>query len=66
MNNLNQLPEATYRLMLPMNANGLGVVSDTLTLPQGALMTWREGQAAVEQHRVETGELLTLYNTGAC
>jgi len=66
MTNVNQLPQATYRLMLPLNANGLGVASDTLTIPQGELMTWREGQAAIEAHWQATGETVTLYNTGAC
>jgi hypothetical protein len=65
MNNLNQLPASTYRLMTPMVVAGDQEARDVLTLPTGDLMTWREGQDAIASHKAVTGETLTLYNTQA-
>jgi hypothetical protein len=64
MNNLNQTPACTYRLMAPMVTQGMEV-RDVLTIPQGTLYTWREGQEAIASHKAVTGETLTLYNTQA-
>jgi hypothetical protein len=64
MNNLNQLPTASYRLLIPMFTQGMEA-RDTLTLPTGDLMTWREGQEAIASHKTLTGETLTLFNTQA-
>jgi hypothetical protein len=65
MNNLiNQLPSCTYRLMAPMVTQGMEA-RDVLTIPQGTLYTWRDGQAALASHKAVTGETLTLYNTQA-
>jgi hypothetical protein len=64
MNNLNQLPACTYRLMAPMVTQGMEA-RDVLTIPQGTLMTWRDGQDAIAIHKTLTGETLTLYNTQA-
>jgi hypothetical protein len=64
MNNLNQTPASTYRLLIPMVTQGQEA-RDTLTLPTGDLMTWREGQEAIANHKTLTGETLTLYNTCA-
>jgi hypothetical protein len=65
MNNLNQTPASTYRLLIPMVTHGLQEARDTLTLPTGDLMTYREGQVAIANHKTLTGETLTLYNTQA-
>jgi hypothetical protein len=65
MNNLNQTPASTYRLLIPMVTQGQQEARDTLTLPTGDLMTWREGQQAIANHKQNTGETLTLYNTQA-
>jgi glucose/arabinose dehydrogenase len=65
MNNLNQTPASTYRLLIPMVTQGLQEARDTLTLPTGELMTWREGQVAIASHKAVTGETLTLFNTQA-
>jgi hypothetical protein len=65
MNNLNQLPTASYRLMAPMVTQGTQEARDVLTIPQGTLYTWREGQDAIASHKTMTGETLTLYNTQA-
>jgi len=65
MNNVNQLPTATYRLLTPMVVEGAQEARDVLTLPTGDLMTWREGQQAIAIHKRITGQTLTLYNTAA-
>jgi hypothetical protein len=65
MNNLNQLPACTYRLMAPMVTQGTQEARDVLTIPQGTLYTWRDGQEAIASHKAVTGETLTLYNTQA-
>ena len=66
MDNLNHTPLKSYRLMAPLAVDRAGMASDILTVPTGELMTWREGQAAIEAHWKATGETVTLYNTEAC
>ncbi len=65
MHNINQLPTKSYRLMSPMVVDGTQEARDVLTLPEGKLMTWREGIEAIATHKLNTGETLTLYNTQA-
>jgi hypothetical protein len=50
--------------MAPMVTQGMEA-RDVLTIPQGTLYTWRDGQAAIARHKAVTGETLTLYNTQA-
>jgi hypothetical protein len=64
MNNLNQLPTASYRLMAPMVTQGMEA-RDVLTIPQGTLYTWNDGMVAIASHKTLTGETLTLFNTQA-
>jgi hypothetical protein len=65
MNNLNQTPACTYRLMAPMVTQGQQEARDVLTIPQGTLYTWNDGMVAIASHKQNTGETLTLFNTQA-
>jgi hypothetical protein len=64
MNNLNQLPSATYMLMNPVEAHVTGEARATLTPPTGDLMTYQAGMALVRA-RAALGVTVTLYNTQA-
>jgi hypothetical protein len=64
MNNLNQLPAATYMLMNPVQAHVTGEARATLTPPQGELMTYQAGMALVRANAA-LGVTVTLYNTQA-
>jgi hypothetical protein len=64
MNNLNQTPAATYRLMNPVEAQGQQEARAILTPPTGDLMTYRAGMALV-QANAALGVTVTLFNTQA-
>jgi hypothetical protein len=64
MNNLNQLPAATYMLMNPVQAHVTGEARAILTPPTGDLMTYQAGMALVRASAA-LGVTVTLYNTQA-
>jgi hypothetical protein len=65
MNNLNQTPTATYRIISPVQAHGnTNEARAILTLPTGDLMTYQAGMALV-QANAALGVTVTLYNTQA-